>query len=268
MEEELEDKVIELDDVSRAFFEAIATRDVCVELPEEDLSEEEKQLDLVGHLQMSLYGTRDAAMNWQEEIAKLLVGDGFIRGIYNPCLYWHPKRKVKALVHGDDFVSSGARSAIGGFNKLLKGRFDIKTQVVGPDEKRGEVKEAKILNRVVRWTTEGFELEADQRHAELIVEQLRLSDAKGVVSPGEVEKPSDAEENDEELPKDEAGLFRSIAARANYLAQDRPDIMFAVKEICSKMATPTRGAWKALKRLGRYLVNKPRMVMNLSLIHI
>ena len=42
--------------------------------------EEEKELDLVGHLQMSLYGTRDAANNWQEEIAKVMENDGFKRG--------------------------------------------------------------------------------------------------------------------------------------------------------------------------------------------
>ena len=55
--------MIEIDDVSRAFFAAPAKRDVCVELPEEALSEEEKQMDLAGHLRMSLYGTRDAATN-------------------------------------------------------------------------------------------------------------------------------------------------------------------------------------------------------------
>ena len=87
------------------------------------------------------------------------------------------------MVHGDDFVSTGTRSAVRGFNEVLKKRFEIKTKVIGPREDQGEVKEAKILNRVVRWTDEGFELEADQRHAELIVEQMGLSGAKGAVSP-------------------------------------------------------------------------------------
>ena len=35
------------------------------------------------------------------------------------------------------------------------------------------------------------------------------------------------EENARELPADQATLYRSIAARANYLAADRPDIMYA-----------------------------------------
>jgi hypothetical protein len=32
------------------------------------------------------------------------------------------------------------------------------------------------------------------------------------------------------------------------------DIQFAVKELCTKMSSPTIGSWKCLKRLGKYLV--------------
>ena len=46
--------------------------------------------------------------------------------------------------------------------------------------------------------------------------------------------------------------YRASAARANYLVQDRPDIMFAAKEVCRWMSVPTVGAWKSLKRLGHY----------------
>ena len=45
-------------------------RQVCVELPDEDLTIEDRRCDNVGHLHMSLYDTRDAAMNRQEEVAK------------------------------------------------------------------------------------------------------------------------------------------------------------------------------------------------------
>ena len=46
-------KVIMINDVARAFFEAKATRAVCVELPSESLSEEDKNKDMVGILNMS-----------------------------------------------------------------------------------------------------------------------------------------------------------------------------------------------------------------------
>ena len=59
----------------------------------------------------------------------------------------------------------------------------------------------------------------------------------------------------------EATRFRAVAARANYLAADRPDIQYAVKEICRKMAKPARGDWQKLIRLGRYLKGAPRCVL-------
>ena len=76
-EEEDEEKVISIDDVSRAFFEAKATRDICVELPAECLSDRERSLGLVGHLKQSLYGTRDAAANWQDDIARRLLSSEY-----------------------------------------------------------------------------------------------------------------------------------------------------------------------------------------------
>ena len=67
-------------------------RNICIEIPKEDLLEADKRLDKVGHFRMSLYGTRDAAMNWQEEVAKEMRKIGFERGRYNPCLYYHRQR--------------------------------------------------------------------------------------------------------------------------------------------------------------------------------
>ena len=61
-EEEEQEKVVMVNDVSRAFFEAKAIRKLCVELPSE--CPESWGGANVGLLKQSLYGTRDAAMNW------------------------------------------------------------------------------------------------------------------------------------------------------------------------------------------------------------
>ena len=127
------EKVVMINDVARAFFEAKATREVCIEIPNEDMTEEDVKKDMVGLLLRSLYGTRDAAMNWQEEVAKEMKRWGFKRGVYNPCLYRHPERKIRTLVHGDDFVSTGNMSAAQKFREQLESRFEIKTQLLGAE---------------------------------------------------------------------------------------------------------------------------------------
>ena len=103
--EPLGSKVLMINDVSRAFFEALAKRNICVELPKEDNTEMDIRHDKVGHFRMSLYGTSDACTNWQEEVAKGMKSWGFIRGRYNPCLYFHKGRNLRTFLHGNDFAT-------------------------------------------------------------------------------------------------------------------------------------------------------------------
>ena len=250
------EKVIMVNDIARAFFEAPAKRAVCVELPAEAL--EEGEGDVVGYLQKSLYGTRDAAANFQAEVKRFMLGLGFEQSQYSASVFWHRARGLRTLVHGDDFMTTGLRENTAWFRKKLEGRFELKTCIIGgaPDELR----EGRLLGRVIRWTPMGWEYEADQRHAELIVRGLHLEGAKGVRSPGEDEKAWEREENEVPLPQDGIRTYRALAARANYLAMDRADIQYAAKEVCRGMSAPNRGHLKSLRRLARYLIFAPRVV--------
>ena len=69
-----------------------------------------------------------------------------------------------------------------------------------------------------------------------------------------LENPSDV------LQGEDATSFRALAARANYLALDRPDIAFSTKELCRGFANPTKASVILLKRLVKYLVGVPRLV--------
>ena len=120
--------------------------------------------------------------------------------------------------------------------------------------------EGRVLNRIIRVCSKGWQYEPDQRHAEIIIKTLGLESSKPVKTPGEEENKKEMEENAQELDRNMSSEYRGMTARANYLAQDRIDIQYAVKELSRAMAAPTVGDWKKLKRLGRYLVGKPRVV--------
>ena len=62
------------------------------------------------------------------------------------------------------------------------------------------------------------------------------------------------------LVGEDATEYRAVAARANYLALDRPDIAYATKELCRDFGTPTKFSVERLKRLGRYLNHHRRLV--------
>ena len=139
----------------------------------------------------------------------------------------------------------------------LERKLDIKTTVMGPAE--GEVREMRILNRIVRGTGDGITYEADPRHAEIIVESMGLENANSVAAPGSGDGPG-GEEEEEELEEGDKTRYRAIAARCNYLAIDRPDLQYAAKEACRTMSCPRKGDMVKLKRIGRYLIGRMRVV--------
>ena len=60
------------------------------------------------------------------------------------------------------------------FRTQIAGRFTVKDKIVGSRADLGEIQEARILNRILRRTSQGWEYEADQRHAELIIRGMNL----------------------------------------------------------------------------------------------
>ena len=81
---------------------------------------------------------------------------GFEVGRCNPCMYQHVSRKIRCLVHGDDFVCVGRPEDLKWLKAKLSVRFEVKTTTVGPNVQDGEVREARILNRVIRVTPRGW----------------------------------------------------------------------------------------------------------------
>ena len=80
-------------------------------------------------------------------------------------------------------------------------------------------------------TAKGWKYEADQWHADLIAQKTGAVAIGTLTHPGGEKRVLEEEAISEELVGAEATSFRAVAvaARANYLAADRPDIQYAVK---------------------------------------
>jgi hypothetical protein len=243
-------------DISRAYFNAKTDPHdpVYVSLPEED----PEHLGKVGLLLRHMYGTRRAADGWQEEYSSSLVEMGFGQGSACPCVFYNGERDLLCSVHGDDFTTRGPKAELDWFEQQLAQRYELKVGPrLGPAPE--DAKEVTVLNRVLRWTDNGLELEADPRQGERLVQESGLEGANAVCTPGARNSAAQVLD-DKPLPERFHTAFRAAAARANYLAQDRPDCQFACKEICRWMSKPTTGSFEAIKRLGRFLVGQPRLV--------
>ena len=86
-------------------------------------------------------------------------------------------------MHGDDFTVLASAVNLDWLFRQISERFEVKFRGrLGPEP--SDDKAIRILNRVVSWTNDGIEYEADQRHAEIIVQHLGLNkSSKSVGTP-------------------------------------------------------------------------------------
>ena len=93
-----------------------------------------------------------------------------------------PARDIRVVVHGDDFTTAGSKNDLDWFRKELEKKYELKEGArlgAGPKDD----KEGRVLNRVVRWTTDGITYEADPRQHEKLIVELGLEGAKSVSTP-------------------------------------------------------------------------------------
>ena len=110
-------------DVKRAHFHAAATRRLFIELPPEDAMAGNP--DVCGELVMSMYGTRDAAYNWEASYAAYLETLGFKRGRASACHFFNSERGIRLLVHGDDFVAIGAENDLQQWAEQMRSKQNL-----------------------------------------------------------------------------------------------------------------------------------------------
>ena len=246
-------------DISRAHLHSPIRRDVYMKACKEDIE------CPVGHcwkLLKAMYGLRDAGAAFDRKVEVSSESMGCKVGLFSPCLCYNPATKVRSFRHGDDFVVLGSRAGVKNYSDELGKHLIVKVRgTLGPRRDLGDVQEIVVLNRIVRWVTGDrprIEMEADARHVPLLVQQLGLTaKSKAVASPG-VKDPTGL--RGEELDAERHAIFRSAAMRLAYLAQDRPELAFAAKEVARCMSGPDEAAWQALKRAVRFCMGHPRVI--------
>ena len=188
---------------------------------------------------------------------------GFESGVSNPALLHSEKLDAIMVAHGDGFITVGNDEALSEVERVMSSHHTIKVlAILGAG--RDDAKEVRILNRYVRWNSDGerswIEYEPDPPHAELIVKSLNLESAKGVTTPSVKNRLGEVLATSPQLDALQTRQYRSVVMRAAYLSQKRLDLSYSTKELARDMQKPTEQSMTNLKRLGRYLKKRPRFV--------
>ena len=69
-----------------------------------------------------MYGTRDAANNWEHAYTEFMINAGFRVGTITPCMSWHAYKQLVVEVHGDDFTNIGSEGREPG---LVQGKYNL-----------------------------------------------------------------------------------------------------------------------------------------------
>lgn len=236
-----------VNDISRAFFQAKAKREVYVPLPKDDAKIGDQFM--CGRLNYSMYGNRDAAQNWYQECSRQRIQIEFQQGKASPCTFYHPTRGIRIYVHGGDYVSTGKPEQLQWMKGRSEEKYAVKTQTLRPGKE--DQRQSEIFNRVVIWS-EVIGYGADPKHVEIIFKQLQLEEAKPVNTPGTNDEGRTSEDHDVVLGDKEVINYREMVARGNYLSPGRPDIAFIVEELARALFSPRKGDLQRLKRLAKY----------------
>ena len=87
---------------------------------------------------------------------------------------------------------------------------------MGDEKKQAKSKKLEYRTELFEVIKEGWwEYEADQRHADLIIQEAGAANMSSLIEPGGDKKAMGEEEKSEELVGAEATRFRAVAARAN-----------------------------------------------------
>ena len=232
-------------DVKSAYLHPKIDEEVYLEQPEGYVQVSSTGKPLVCKLKKSIYGLKQAARNWYQELANFLKSENFERSKNDYCLFYKvstSKTKLYILSWVDDLVIAGNDSTE---IEELKSAFESKFKM----DDRGELK--WFLGMRIERKVDGITLD-QELYAANILRRFGMDDCKPSKTPAETNLKLQA--GVENAERCDPHLYRSLVGSLLFLAkQTRPDIMWIVNVLSRFMNSPTSAHWAAGKRVLRYL---------------
>ncbi|KAK9048756.1 hypothetical protein SSX86_032277 [Deinandra increscens subsp. villosa] len=199
--------------------------------------------DHVCLLQKSLYGLKQAPRAWYKRFADYVLHLGFKNSKCDNSLFIYRKGKDTAyiLLYVDDIVlvtsSDTLRSK---FMALLANEFAMKD--LGPL--------SFFLGITVQRHQSASLFLCQQKYALDLLRRAGLENCNAVATPVDTNAKLSSKDGD---PLDNPTEYRALVGALQYLTITRPDISYAVQQVCMHMHAPRTSHMHALKRILRYL---------------
>ena len=227
-------------DVTNAFLHGHLDEQVFCQQPTGFVDPE--QPDAVYLLSRSLYGLRQAPRAWFQSFVSFVTSIGFnqTRSDSSLFVYRDSDQMAYLLLYVDDMVlSASTTSLLQHIIMRLRSAFAVKD--MGPLQ--------YFLGIDVKRNKDGFFLSQSQYVVDLL-ERAGLSNCKPADTPADT-KPKVSSDDGKLL--DDGSSYRSLAGALQYLTITRPDIAYAVQQVCLHMHAPRDCHLAMIKRILRYV---------------
>jgi hypothetical protein len=197
--------------------------------------------DYVCRLNRSLYGLKQAPRAWYSRFASFLLQLGFIEAKTDSSLfiYHSGADTIYLLLYVDDIVlTASSSSLLQRIIRALQQEFSLKDL--------GQLHH--FLGMQVQHTPSGLFLSQRQYMLD-ILDRAGMTECRSCTTPVDLNPklPSNGD------PVTDPTDFRSLAGALQYLTFTRPDLAYAVQQICLHMHDPREPHLAALKHILRYV---------------
>ena len=191
-----------------------------------------------------------------------MAKNGFKRMKSDPNLYVHESKRLYVLAYVDDLMFFGQKREVDSMVQDLQS--DLLLKLTGT---LSEGENVTFLGREIRRTPEAIELYMKSEYIDRMLELYDMKSCKPTAAPGAdtLRKKLDVEP----LSTDAHKLYPRAVGQLLWLANVRPEIMFAVKELSRGLSAPTTEHEATVKHLFKFLSGtkdyKQRLQPTLSL---
>ena len=231
-------------DVKSAYLHPKIKEEIYFEQPQGFEKVDEKGSKLVCRLNKSIYGLKETAKNWYEELSTFLIQQNFQKSKNHYCLFSKKEndRKLFVLSWVDDLVIAGSKTQdIEELKITLEGKFKM--------DDRGKLE--WFLGMHISQMKDCITLD-QETYIQTVIEKFSMQDCNSSKTPAENNLRLVKATEDEELF--DQTLYRSLEGSLLYIAkQTRPDKIWIVNVLSRFMEQPSNSRWLAGKRVLRYL---------------
>jgi hypothetical protein len=195
----------------------------------------------------TMYGQSDSPKEFYEHVAELLIGHGYTRSTYDPCIFFRrPSSEafIMVVVHVDDFlVAASDDSLINHVETTFRTVYKITVS---------DTVESYLGMRIDYNSDSSIKVSNPLIIKELI-EKTQMDEDIPATTPMRADFNDDYQDDSELLSANDKQFYQEVLGSLIFIVKTRPDIAYAVNRLATRTLRATNKDKLAILRVVRYL---------------